>query len=647
MRLNENFLVSEKEQNNTLRYRPDIDGLRAVAILSVVLFHAFPTVFHGGFIGVDVFFVLSGFLISCVIFRSLKRNDFSFIDFYAHRTRRIFPALITVLLATFAIGQYVLLPDELRQLSKHVTTGAVFIQNFVLWQENGYFDTASQLKPLLHLWSLAIEEQFYLIYPFVIFIAWRFRLNLLYAIIFFCACSYALNIHSVNSDPVRTFYLPQTRFWELFAGALLAHLHTFKPQRLKLASASHIYQLHNVFSVTGLVMLLASIVTIREDIGFPGWWATMPVAGTMLLIQAGPQGIVNRWILANKAMIFVGLISYPLYLWHWPILSFASIVESETPALPIRVAAVILSFGLAWLTFVFVEKPIRYGRRSKLTMTLLCLSLITLAIIGQYSRLKLGQEHGNSLPDSGAVTDAYCVSNFKPTGDLCRVGIKAPPTTIVIGDSHAYRFFLGLRERQIDGQSSDNPMLFGQTACPYPAVAGSDCAKPFESVFNIVESTASIKTIVLTSVSIRHYIQHNRFDGVSAPYRSWEEMLDNAFTKFERMGRSVVIVIDNPMLDFDPKQCDVRPFRLTKNNLRQDCNVSARSYFNTEADYRKAIFDAAKKHPNVRVLDAASVFCDNERCSAMKSGQLLYDDNNHLSMHGVRLLVEAYVHLMK
>ncbi len=169
--------ASHQEHNARPAYRPDIDGLRAVAILSVVTYHAFPTKLRGGFVGVDMFFVISGFLISTIIFRSLQRGDFSFTEFYAHRIKRIFPALILVLAACYTFGWFALLPDEYKQLGKHMAAGAGFVQNFVIWKEAGYFDTTSELKPLMHLWSLAIEEQFYLLYPVLIWGAWRTGLS--------------------------------------------------------------------------------------------------------------------------------------------------------------------------------------------------------------------------------------------------------------------------------------------------------------------------------------------------------------------------------------------------------------------------------------------------------------------------------------
>jgi peptidoglycan/LPS O-acetylase OafA/YrhL len=204
------------------KYRPDVDGLRAIAVLSVVGFHAFPEWIRGGFIGVDIFFVISGFLISTIIFNSLHRSSFSFTEFYSRRITRIFPALILVLVFSFILGWHVLLADEFKQLGKQIAGGAAFISNFILWRESGYFDNTAETKPLLHLWSLGIEEQFYFVWPLLLWAAFKFRFNLMAMALSIAGISFLLNVLNITKDPVATFYLPQTRFWELMIGALLS-----------------------------------------------------------------------------------------------------------------------------------------------------------------------------------------------------------------------------------------------------------------------------------------------------------------------------------------------------------------------------------------------------------------------------------------
>jgi len=214
------------------KYRHDIDGLRAIAVLSVVAFHAFPNWIKGGFIGVDIFFVISGFLISTIIFENLDKGTFSFKEFYSRRIRRIFPALLIVLASSYLLGWFTLLANEYKQLSNHIFGGASFISNIILISESGYFDNAAETKPLLHLWSLAIEEQFYIIYPFFIWFAWK-KHSLLLITISVAILSFCLNLKGIKNDVVATFYSPQTRFWELMCGSLLAWVTLYKKEALK------------------------------------------------------------------------------------------------------------------------------------------------------------------------------------------------------------------------------------------------------------------------------------------------------------------------------------------------------------------------------------------------------------------------------
>lgn len=355
-------------------YRPDIDGLRALAVLSVVLFHAFPTVLPGGFVGVDLFFVISGFLICTILFNSFESGTFSVWDFYGRRIRRIFPALILVLAACYTFGWFALFADEYMQLGKHIAAGAAFISNFIFWQEAGYFDNAADTKPLLHLWSLGIEEQFYIVWPLVLWLAYRLRANLLLVTVLVALTSFVLNIRGINvkHDLVATFYSPQTRFWELLMGAILAYVTLHPIQRLRVLTnhPDQRQKIHSAQSIIGLMLVILGVTLINKQSAFPGWWALLPTLGAVLLIHAGPKAVINHYLLSNKLMVAIGLISYPLYLWHWPILSFLRIIESETPALELRIGAVVLSLILSTLTYQLVEKPIRFGFRSKTKPTI-------------------------------------------------------------------------------------------------------------------------------------------------------------------------------------------------------------------------------------------------------------------------------------
>ncbi|MFO1468211.1 MAG: acyltransferase [Steroidobacteraceae bacterium] len=332
------------------KYRPDIDGLRAIAVLSVVGFHSFPNWIRGGFIGVDIFFVISGYLISTIIFENLERGTFSFAEFYARRVRRIFPALWVVLAACFAFGWFVLLPDEYQQLGKHVAAGAGFVSNLVLWNESGYFDNAADTKPLLHLWSLGIEEQYYIVWPLLAWAAWKRKVGFLSMTVVVLMASFILNIREVHEDTVAAFYSPMTRFWELLTGSLLAWFALHRREDLgKLNSRQR-----NLLSLSGVGVLGLGLVLITKESAFPGWWALLPVLGVVLVILAGPQAWLNRSVLGNPIAVWFGLISYPLYLWHWPLLVYPKITTGELTTPTQRAMLISIAILLAWATYYFI-----------------------------------------------------------------------------------------------------------------------------------------------------------------------------------------------------------------------------------------------------------------------------------------------------
>jgi peptidoglycan/LPS O-acetylase OafA/YrhL len=337
-----------------LRYRADIDGIRSVAVLSVVLFHAFPKLAPGGFVGVDAFFVISGYLITSIIVTDLDGKGFSFKEFYARRVRRLFPALVIVLGVTLALGYWLFLPEELASLAKNAIASALFSANLTLLSETGYFDLDASLKPLLHLWSLGVEEQFYLFWPIALILTpRRFRLALMVLVMI---GSFALNVGLIGRYGAEVFYLPFTRVWELMAGAILLRV------SIKSAVAREVL---SVAAVVGTGLLLAYY---NSKMTFPGWAALGPIAvtGAALLSQGS---LLNRILLCNPAAVFVGKISYPFYLWHWPLLVYGKAYPLRTLTTPDLAGLVVLAFVLAWLTYEFVEKPVRSGRFAAGTTT--------------------------------------------------------------------------------------------------------------------------------------------------------------------------------------------------------------------------------------------------------------------------------------
>lgn len=660
-------------------YRPDIDGLRALAILSVVIFHAFPTSLRGGFVGVDIFFVISGFLISTIIFRSLQLNVFSFAEFYAHRIKRIFPALIAVLLACYTFGWFALLPGEFKQLGLHIGASAGFFQNIILWKEVGYFDTAAELKPLLHLWSLAIEEQFYLIFPVLIYAAWRIGINVLPVVLLLGLISFGLNIVGVAKFPSETFFLPQTRFWELLVGAMLAYMQFFSKERLSSGLLNWIFRatlfryqakstcsrdvVNNMLSGTGLLLIIIAVLFVDKSTPFPGWRALLPVSGAFLLILAGPEAWVNRYVLANKLMVFVGVISYPLYLWHWPILSFARIVESEMPPLELRIAALIVSFLLAWITYRLLERPIRFGRNVWWKTAILTVFLAVIGVVGNNTAERNGLEFRESIKSyQSKIEDlSWDVSKFGYV--LCdEKGLNQPPSLnyclfsksrnnpvmAVYGDSHADHLFHGLAK--ID---TANWMLIGNSSCP--PVSGvhvigdvKNCDVLAEKALNFLVETETIQTVVLsffgnyaldTNYAADHLLLKvgpETVKIISDEFITSDKRelfflgLERTIARLEGAKKSVVIVVDVPELPFFPKACIGRPFA----KKIDKCVVPLSAVYERQAVLRELIKRLEVGHPNLRVYDPIGTFCDQEYCYIEKNGVLFYRDSHHLSLNG-------------
>ena len=367
--------------NLRLTYRADIDGLRAVAVLSVAGFHAFPEAIKAGFIGVDIFFVISGFLISTIILGKLDSNKFSVIEFYSGRVRRLFPALLIVLISVGAAGWVTLFAAEYAQLGKHIAAGAGFVVNFVLWADSGYFQNQSATMMLLHLWSLGIEEQFYIVWPLLLWASHRTGTPALATIVAGFILCFSWNIRDIaEADMVAAFYSPQTRGWELLIGAAVASLALRRNSAVD--APLDCEAVRNVCSLVGAALIAAGLLSITKDREFPGWWALLPTAGTALIIAAGSQAWFNRLVLSRRLLVRLGLISYPLYLWHWPLMAYARIVTDGEPSVTVRVGLLALSVVLAWLTYRLLEAPVRFGGRRRLKTVVLLASMALVGVLG-------------------------------------------------------------------------------------------------------------------------------------------------------------------------------------------------------------------------------------------------------------------------
>ncbi len=500
-------------------YRPDIDGLRAVAVLLVVFHHAFPPLLPGGFIGVDLFFVISGFLISTIIFQSLEQGTFSFLDFYKRRVKRIFPALCLVLLASFACGWFVLLPADYKQLGKHMAAGAAFVSNFAFWSESGYFESGSKLKPLLHLWSLGIEEQYYIFWPLIAWFLWKRQINLFKICVTLFVVSFIINIATAKGNPVAAFYSPASRFWELLVGSMLAYtkLHQLNWRQIaagKFNSAPHVEpqnpsRAKNITAWAGILILALGVYFINPERRFPGFWALFPTIAAFLLIKAGPKAWLNQHVLSNRLFVWVGLISFPLYLWHWPFLVFAEIKLGTLNATT-KLGLIALSILLSWITYRFVERPIRFGKlivETKKVSLALCTLLFAVAILGGYTYQRDGFDfrfpkfiqallHNQPKLDEGWRSGTCILDQGHPSSEFSpdcvdKIAYKADqakrPLLFLWGDSHAAALYPGLKHLQDTGAYS-----FGvaqRTGAVCPPIIGD--ARPWCNEIN----TSSFKLI--------------------------------------------------------------------------------------------------------------------------------------------------------
>ena len=669
------------------KYRPDIDGLRAIAVISVVVFHAFPKLLKGGFIGVDIFFVISGFLISTIIFSSLERGTFFFFDFYLRRIRRIFPALITVLITCYVVGWFVLLSGEYKQLGKHIAAGAGFMSNFVLWNESGYFDTATETKPLLHLWSLGIEEQFYIIWPLLLWSAWKTKFSFLIIIVVLATLSFSLNLTQYHVDPVADFYSPQTRFWELLIGACLAYTNLndllfLKEIQTKIdAILSKIIHknlcgpngttLLNVKSISGALLIAFSFVVITKEKYFPGVWVLLPTIGAIFIISAGTQGWVNRTILSHRVLVWFGLISFPLYLWHWPLLSFARIMESERPNMWVRLAAIFLSIILAWLTNKLIEKPLRFGLNMKIKSAFLIFSMLIIGGVG-YDTYKLNglSFRYKTLEDNinrfnwpkSQLASADCVNKFgQQFNQYCSVSnINKTSEIVLLGDSNANHLYFGLNS----AAKEKNVLMLGRGAClPFVnlttriAEGELNCQDWVEPALQYIESTKTVKTVILSMMGAAYinkkrsltggYIEMHPVDLVNDDDKTaaFSDGMRKTLSRLIKANKEIIFVISTPRLNFLPITCiKSRPLRLVKNKkVKFPCAINIKDYKQDTLEYRNAVNKVLKDFPQVKVFDTTAELCDKNLCWAMKNGKILYRDDVHLSLDGSKFISELLV----
>ena len=618
-------------------YRPDIDGLRAFAVLSVVLFHAFPDVIPAGFTGVDVFFVISGFLITGILWRELQTPHFSLRLFYARRVRRIFPVLILVLLASLGFGWWVLFADEYKQLGNHTLRAGLFLSNFALWRESGYFDAQAELKPLLHLWSLAIEEQFYILWPGVLWLLHRRSRRPLFWIFALLMTSMVWNLYQSQRDPTHDFYSPLTRFWELMAGGLLAVAWPRLQHRL---SPSH----KRMAGLLAVALLLAGLVLPHEAKVYPSGWALLPVLGACLVILSEGSFTPLQRALTHPLSLWIGEISYALYLWHWPLLSFARIIEGETPHLGLRVALVVVAFLLAAASARYVERFYRHGPVRRGRIAFLCGAMVFTATMGYmvnradgYDQRRLTGEafiaHAGSIGHDEfhqLVSHRYypCADSkvLADAGDW--MGLKrcfqskpdGPIDLLLLGDSHAEHLFPGFAQALPDL----NVVFYGKAGLPLHD--NPNYAVIFDTILNTPEPYP-----VLISA-----MWHARVKEVGAQSKL-SVKLSETLQRLEAAGKPVYWVDDVYQFQFDPQRCKyLRPL-----SGSATCSAPRALYESQFAKYLPELQAVAQQHPKATFLTVKDALCDAQSCSMLHAQRMAYRDNNHLNLEGSTAVVQT------
>ncbi len=612
-------------------FRPDIDTLRAVAVLSVFFFHLGVPGFGGGYVGVDVFFVISGFLITTVITR--EGRAFSLADFYRRRAKRILPALFLVVAVTLLACWLVMIPPDFRNVSRSAAAVALFVSNLLFWTEAGYFEPAAHLMPLLHTWSLGVEEQFYILLPVLLLALYRLRLGktgILAVILVLTAASLSLSVLRPSFETGDAFFLPQFRAWELLFGVLLA-LAAPKPPRGPAARTA--------LALTGLALILVPVLAYSDRTPFPGLTALPPCIGTALVIFArtGPDSRTGR-ALSLPLPLFFGRISYALYLWHWPILALLFYRTLTPPDAPRMFAVFALTTGLAWATTRFLETPVRRSRpgfRQVLTATaaasLAVAAVGTAGYLGEFDRaLPPGPDAAElataaktaSLSGSCFLGKDQSADDWRPEACTLPAGSSDRPLILLWGDSHAAHLVPGLR--RLLAESGTALVVAAWAGCP-PLVGYSEADNPGCAAFNTRILAEAQRLRPATVILSARWNAFREGDGLGASVGATLAALRDT-------GAEVLIVGSSPSFSA-PVPAIIR--QLTRLG-RTDLSYPARPDTANER-----ILQQATGGGGVAFFSPWKVLCDGETCRLTDAEAPLYWDESHFTLAGSRVLAEA------
>jgi peptidoglycan/LPS O-acetylase OafA/YrhL len=631
--------------SDTIRYRREVDGLRALAVLPVILFHAGFETFSGGFVGVDVFFVISGYLITAVILTEIEKGKFSIINFYERRARRILPALFLVMIVSIPFSWLLLTPSEFVDFSKSLVATSVFGSNIYFWRGSGYFATAAELKPLLHTWSLALEEQFYLLFPFVLVFFWKLGKRFLFAGLFFLlVCSLVASQWFTRSNPMASFYLLPTRGWELLIGAFAAIILTKTSRREPRVIVGE------VGGWLGVAFVVSPVFLYDVSTPFPGLYALLPCLGAVLIIMFASQQNSVGVFLGNRAFVGIGLISYSAYLWHQPLFAFARHASSGESGSVLFAALFILAFLLGYLSWRFVEAPFRQNSRFKRVhifgLALTCGTF--LCGVGFF----------------GQIMDGF---STKPRGIQMAESKLTDQNFIVLGDSHGAHLVPGLESVTtgiVENFTSGGCIPLRNVDRYDSRFAPGECVTKMNSWIDQIINGNPQAVIVLSSMG-PVYLDGTTFKGkdparvtglgvvlvtdttISDRYQIFEIGLRQTLSELSTLSNSTVIfALDVPELGIDDgcsrASKEIRVGKFVIRDLiafvdQTDCYVLRKEYDLRVASYKELVTDVLADFPDVKLFDPTSFFCDVKVCGGYNSTfGFLYQDVDHLSVAGSR-----------
>ncbi|WP_370271349.1 acyltransferase family protein [Pseudooceanicola nitratireducens] len=648
---------------SNLKYRPDIDGLRAVAVVPVVLFHA-GLGFPGGFVGVDVFLVISGLLITTIIAPEIEYRDFSILRFYERRIRRILPALFFMLVVTTVAATALLIPVHLDEYGKSLAATALFLSNAYFYSTEGYFTEAAELKPLLHTWSLAVEEQYYIVFPPLLLLLYRMlpRIGLIGVLTFFALASFVFSIWQTDQSPQAAFYLPVARMWELLTGSLLA-LALMKSPTPKAGGLSH------SLGAAGLLGVSIPVFLYTSNTLFPGWAAVPPVLGSAAIIYAGAtgKGPVTQ-LLSAAPFRFIGKISYSFYLWHWPLISLTFYVNLG-PLSPFQgMACVAAAFILAILSLRYVEAPFRNGRRRDTAARLFAASgvaIVATVLLGAtFAKLdglparfasKLDALWNKEELQHPQRNCHFINQNRVEADDLCLRGAKGVAASfILVGDSHANAIGTGIFAAA-EALSLAGYQFTGPGLRPLPGVFPSrNAPKDMGSatmdnitaaLFAFLDRHPEVTTIIYTGfwehqatgLSYRHknptvWIDAD-YDGSGVQYNrsAMRNGLDRLAKAFPT--RRLILLDDVPTGDL----LDLRTFERQTLYGNFERTVKAQGgILRIEAERQRTLYEdiltaVANEHDNIRYVPLFQSMCESEICPLFGKDGARYTDGDHIS----------------